>query len=349
MAVVNRRLPRTTKRRRSEEDLRAALTCYEIALRNSNVTVFTQDRDLRYGSISNPFLGLEIDEIVGRSDADIIPAENLPAVLAIKRNALDNGLPADAELQIRDGPIVRWFDFHIEPLRDPTGTVIGLACAAVDVTDRKEHEKHLRLVMRELTHRSKNLLAVVQALARQTARYASSTDSYIERFSARLQALARSHDLLVQADWQSAALGDLVKSHLGAHLGQQAAQISMEGPSLRLKPEAAQTFGLALHELAANASRYGALSQPHGRLAIAWALRPASNGGGVEFTWSEEGGPRKGVPKRRGFGTHVIQANLARSLEADVELDFTEDGLRCRIAIPHKHVLAVESSEGGEA
>src|SRR5262249_58703850 len=145
--------------------------------------------------------------------------------------------------------------------------------AAVDVSDGKEGEAHLRLLMRELTHRSKNLLAVIQAMARQTARYSESIDGFLERFGARLQALARSHDLLVQEEWHGVALAELVKSQL-TYLDRTGAQIVAEGPAVMLRPEAAQSLGLALHELAMNALRYGALSTPAGKNSIRRAWRP---------------------------------------------------------------------------
>ena len=146
---------RELARLRSElESCVATMHRYETALRGSNVTVFTQDRDLRYTSISNPMFGRDTREIVGSTDDDILPAESRPAVVAMKLTALQTGTPQDGEVRINDGSTNRWFDLHIEPLRDADDAIIGLTCAAVDVTERKEGEAHLRLLMRELTHRS---------------------------------------------------------------------------------------------------------------------------------------------------------------------------------------------------
>ena len=221
------------------------------------------------------------------------------------------------------------------------GGVVGLTCAAVDVTDRKEVEAHLRLLMRELTHRSKNLLAVIQAMARQTARHIGSIDEFLDRFSARLQALARSHDLLVQEGWYGASLSELVRAEVGDYVDEKEPQISIEGPALLLTPEAAQSLGLALHELATNAVKYGALSVSSGRVSITWQQRPKSEGGGIEIVWAESGGPAVVVPKWRGFGTLVIENNLARSLEADVNLKFVKSGVRCQIMIPAAHISSI--------
>jgi two-component sensor histidine kinase len=204
----------------------------------------------------------------------------------------------------------------------------------VDITERKEGEAHLRLLMRELTHRSKNLLAVIQAMARQTARHVGSIDAFLTRFGARLQALASSHDLLVQESWYGVSLSELVRSQLGHYVDREDAQVSLSGPDIVLKPEAAQSLGLALHELATNAAKYGALSVPAGRVAITWTRLPPTEGNGVEVWWIEENGPKVKAPRQRGFGRMVIEQNLTRALDAEVELSFSPAGLRCRIVMP---------------
>ena len=147
------------------EELAGTLQRYETALRGSNVTVYTQDRDLRYTSISNPIFERKIDEIIGHTDEEVLPAASRSAIIALKRAALETGSPQDSEVCIPAASGERWYDLHIEPLRDIMGAIVGLSCAAVDITERKEGEAHLRLLMRELTHRSKNLLAVIQAMA----------------------------------------------------------------------------------------------------------------------------------------------------------------------------------------
>jgi two-component sensor histidine kinase len=209
----------------------------------------------------------------------------------------------------------------------------------IDVTERKAGEDHLRLLMRELTHRSKNLLAVVQAIARQTARHSGSIESFLDQFSARTQALATSHDLLVQESWYGASLSELVRLQLGHYLDHRASDITVEGPAIALKPEAAQSLGLALHELATNAAKYGALSTPSGRVTIEWRRLSPAEGYGLELIWTERGGPLVTAPTRRGFGSLVIEQNLARSLNADVELTFAPEGLQCRVRLQLEHIF----------
>jgi PAS domain S-box-containing protein len=326
-----------SEQRRLTDELGTTLQRYETALRGSHVTVYTQDRNLRYTSISNPLFGREIGDVVGHLDEDILPPEISLPIAAIKRRVLESGQPKDSEFRVVHDGHTHWYDTHIEPLRDASGKIVGLTCAAVDITSRKAGEAHLREIMRELTHRSKNLLAVIQAMARQTARHAETTEGFLQQFSARLQALAASHDLLVQESWHGASLSELIRSQLGHHLDREGSQVSMRGPAVLLKPEAAQSLGLAIHELATNAAKYGGLSIPTGRVSIAWRVQP---GDGIEIVWAESGGPDVAEPKRRGFGSLVVERNLARSLEADIKLEFLPEGARCRMFIPAMNLAA---------
>jgi PAS domain S-box-containing protein len=224
---------------------------------------------------------------------------------------------------------------------DRSRTLQGVFAAARDVTERKEVEAKLHFLMRELTHRTKNLLAVIQAMARQTARSAGSTESFLEKFNARLQALAASHDVLVQEEWLSATLADLVRMQLSPYLDRRAPQFSIEGPIVLLKPDAAQNLGFALHELATNAAKYGALSVPEGRVSIAWHWLPEAEGNGVELDWVESGGPAVVKPAQRGFGSMVIERNLADGLNTKVDLAFRAEGLQCKILLPPGQLVAI--------
>ncbi|MDO8875075.1 MAG: HWE histidine kinase domain-containing protein [Pseudolabrys sp.] len=322
--------------------LRARFARYETALRGSHVVVYTQDRDLRYTSVSHEMMGHPVADILGRTDEEIWPADIGAAIVALKNEALATGQPRRTEMAFDDAPGQRWHDLHIEPLRSDSGEIVGLTCASVDVTDRKEGEAHLRLLLRELTHRSKNLLAVIQAMARQTARHAGSTESFLNQFSARLQALAASHDLLVRESWYGASLNELIRSQLAVYLDRADAPVSLAGPDVSLKPEAAQSLGLALHELSVNAARFGALSVPEGRVTIVW--KRGGDGGpqnALELDWHEQYGPKVKVRRKQGFGSMVIERNLARSLDADVALTFEPHGVRCHVVIPASQFVAL--------
>ena len=337
----NRRLNDQVATQAWELDLlRARFVRYETALRGSQVTVYTQDRDLRYMSISNSMLGRSAEAMLGCTDTEILAGDGAAAIMAVKREVLATGEAKRAEIPLEDARGIRWHDLHIEPLRNEANEIIGLICASVDVTERKEGEAHLRLLLRELTHRSKNLLAVIQAMARQTANHAGSTDAFLKQFGSRLQALAASHDLLVRESWYGASLGELIRSQLSSYLDGNAVQVSIEGPAIALKPEAAQNLGLALHELAINAAKFGALSVSTGRVSITWIRRESAVDNAVELDWREQLGPKVKARRKKGFGTMVIERNLARALDAKVNMDFDPEGLHCHIVIPASQILA---------
>jgi len=315
--------------------LKAHAARYETALRGSKVTVFTQNRDLRFTSISNGLRGLNVAQIIGLSDTELFPGRAGETLAALKREVLQTGEQRHGEVEIEDTG--RWFDLHIEPVRNADGTVMGLAGVAVDVTQRKQDEAHLRLLLRELTHRSKNLLAVIQAMARQSARHAGSKDAFLRQFAGRLQSLASAHDLLVRESWHGVSVAELVRAQLTAFSERDAGRIDLKGPVIVLKPEAAQSLGLALHELVANAARYGALSVPEGKVAIGWTREEEGEAEQLVLEWNEQFGPPVKARRKKGFGSTAIERQLAHALDAEVSLNFNREGLRCRIAIPSRH------------
>jgi two-component sensor histidine kinase len=211
--------------------------------------------------------------------------------------------------------------------------------AAIDRGQREANEDQLRLLLRELTHRSKNLLAVIQAIARQTASRSRSMDDFLEAFSARLVAMGRSHDILIADDWQGASLRTLVEQQLQAQSDGFGERIVIEGDDISLKPEAVQNLGLALHELASNAQRYGALSSETGCVRIHWhyCRKDPST---LRLVWQEEGGPPVTAPKRHGFGRAMIENVVAKALAGEVTLTFPAEGVRCVIDIPAQQISA---------
>ena len=221
-----------------------------------------------------------------------------------------------------------------------TGSASELIGIARDVTSRKQRETHMHLLMREVTHRSKNLLAIIQAMARQTVKDSITASEFEQRFSARLRGLAASHDLLAARDWHGAAVGELVRWQLGPALDTAGPRIAIAGPDLYLNPEAAQNIGLAFNELASNASRFGALSDLSGQVAITWSIDPqGSEARRFHISWEESGGPAVTEPRRTGFGHKVVERLAARALDGEVSLTFPSSGLRWSLHIPASFVL----------
>ncbi len=232
------------------------------------------------------------------------------------------------------------------PLRDADGNIVGAVAAAIDVTEQKRREKQVRLIMRELTHRSKNLLAVIQGIARQTAKRCADINDFERRFNARIASLAHSHDLLVQQDWQGVAMAELVKVQLEPFVEDFARRVSAAGPALLLTPEAAQNVGLALHELATNAAKYGSLSAAGGLVEVAWQLDPV----GTEprrfhLSWRESGGSAVAPPKHQGFGRIVLERIVAQALEAAVAMEFERGGVIWQLSVPDKFVVGASAAK----
>jgi len=206
-----------------------------------------------------------------------------------------------------------------------------------DISARKEHDRHLANVMRELTHRSKNLLAIIQAMARQTALRSDNLADFEARFSGRLQSLSRSHELLISNDWEGALLSDLVAVQRTA-FGPRHSQIRASGPDVFLRPEAILNIGLALHELASNAERHGALSVSSGRVDLTWSLE---HGKGdkprLMIVWRERGRQPAGALLHRGFGRDVLEHVVPTALGANVVLKAIPDGLLWTLDMPGDH------------
>jgi two-component sensor histidine kinase len=202
--------------------------------------------------------------------------------------------------------------------------------------DRDEREAHVRLIMRELSHRSKNLLAIVLAIARQTARHTASFEDFEGRFSSRIQALADAHDLLVEQQWGGALLHDLVNAQLSG-LGPD--KVIVRGDPIMLRAEAVQNVALALHELCTNASKYGALSVPSGKVTVDWAMEQADGGErALRLTWRESGGPRVSAPAQKGFGCFVLERVTVNAL-GEGRLEFDPGGLMWTCTIRAEHLV----------
>lgn len=194
--------------------------------------------------------------------------------------------------------------------------------------------EHQRLLTQELSHRIKNMLVTVQAIASQTLKGPGVNETARQAFEDRLVALARAHDLLTAADWTGVPLNQLVTAALSPF--EDGHRFQIDGPTVLLPPRQATAFALALHELATNALKYGALSSTDGRITIGWR----NEGEGFRLSWIEQDGPRVEQPQRAGFGTRLLERNLAVELSGAIKLDYAPEGLRCEIFAP---VLAPQS------
>jgi two-component sensor histidine kinase len=239
-----------------------------------------------------------------------------------------------------DDGSVRWLEAFDRLTLGPDDLPQSMAGVCIDITDRKRAEETEKLLSAELQHRTKNLFAVVQALAIRSLRGDPLLDQARETFIGRLQALARSDARLAASAWNGARLGEVLKSEL-EHF---ADRISVGGPEILLAPQAAQNFALAIHELATNAAKYGSLSTPSGRVVIQWRVEKNGGGEALQFRWQEQGGPLVTAPKRKGFGTSLLEATLGKG-----RLEYSAEGFRYDIHLDVAEISPRGGAETGES
>jgi two-component sensor histidine kinase/DNA-binding response OmpR family regulator len=233
----------------------------------------------------------------------------------------------------------RWCTGTAAPSVDATGRVVRISGVTVDVTDRKEAEERQNLLAREVDHRARNALAVIQSIIRLTR--AKSVEDYVAAIEGRIKALARAHTLLSDSRWDGADLATLVDEELAPY--RTGDKVTMDGPDVSLQPSTAQGLALALHELATNAAKHGALSSVTGRVGLAWQLMPNA----LVLNWTESGGPLIAPPATRSFGLRVIRASIEQQLEGEVAFDWDQKGLRCALSIPRGDTAKSHESANG--
>jgi PAS domain S-box-containing protein len=253
--------------------------------------------------------------------------EDCPMAVALREGRPIRGAEAIAERP--DGTRVPFIPYPT-PLTDESGRLTGAVNMLVDISERKQAEASQALLVRELAHRVKNTLAVIIAMARQSLRATSARD-FGETFIGRLQALARAHDVLFAADWRGAELGALAREQIAPLAADAPQRLTIDGPRLMLPPSHATALGLLLHELATNASKYGALSNAAGTVDVRWRLGGVNGTRHVVIDWAERDGPAVAPPERQGLGSRLITEGLP---DATVDWRFEPAGVRCTIELP---------------
>ncbi len=332
------------RRKQVEQELQASKDRLQLAMDSAQLGSFTYDPlhdvlsgDARVKEIFDFDAAqdeAEIEELIKR-----IHPDDVERFWTVREAALS---PADPkpyanEFRVlrRDGEI-RWVEVLGRAYFDGVGPerrAVNFVGTVADITERKEREDREHLLMREINHRAKNMLTVVDAIAHQTA--ARSPEDFVERFSERVQALSANQDLLVRNEWNGVDIADLVRAQLAHFADLIGFRIAVQGPNLRLNPAAAQAIGLALHELATNAGKYGALSTGNGHVDVGWG----SDGETFTMSWSERGGPPVSAPAQHGFGTIVMGAMAERSVGGTVKLKYAPAGVTWLLTCPAANAL----------
>ncbi len=296
----------------------------------TNPVVFANDSFLT-------LTGFDRTEILGRSFNSLLAPGADPDATARVIAVFNGSANTDPEVHYRrKGGTEFWASVFVSPVRDKNGEVVQHFVSFVDLTKHKRAQAHSDMLVNELNHRVKNILATVQSIVWQAVR--KSTDAKVigESLQGRLSALSRSHDLLARENWASAGLRDIVTDALDPFgvSGALAERFVISGDNIRMSPRVTLALGIAINELATNAMKYGAFSNEAGSIEITWAVVPSSNGDRLILNWKEKGGPPVSPPERKGFGLQVLERGLAQEMEGSAHLEFQPTGLVFTLDFP---------------
>src|SRR5262249_7607424 len=307
---------------RANSDLRNVLDSTQIAVvfldRNLGIRSFTPALTGIFNLIAAD-RGRRLTDFVSHLAEDVDIKSDIGKVMA-------RGESAERRVRHADGTI--HYVMRILPYRTPRGVIDGALVTFVDVTQLVESDAHQRVLVQELNHRVRNMLAVVGAVASQTLAKSASPQDFERAFLGRIEAMAKSYGLVSKEEWGEVQFEALLGAELRAYAQESPDRVSLEGPALAFKPQQALALGLVVHELATNAAKYGALSSTQGRIAVTWSAGPRE----IAIRWRESGGPKIGAPERRGFGTQLVERQVRSALGGAVSFDFAPAGLTVEIS-----------------
>jgi len=293
----------------------------------------TQKRYVRVNRRLADINGASIESHYGLTTRDIVPG--LADIIETPMDTvMETGKPILGQIVIGPTPAnpeedrvfeVDWFPVAVE------GHVASIGVCVRDITEYRETEETLRRVMRELQHRVKNMLANVIALVRITKRGNAPIAARLDTLSQRIASLAKTHDILTQANWKTTSISNILETELTAVYGKE--RIRLKGPDVQCGSKATLALAMAFHELATNAVKYGALSRDKGKVLVTWKIQDEGDGRRLRIEWEESGGPAVSAPGEQGFGTSLIDANISRTLEGNLSREFEPSGLICVIDV----------------
>ncbi len=320
---------RTIPNRRAPENRTQTLL---RGLHSSGLCVLYHDLDLSVRLIENPPASWPHQAaILAAGDAAIFDPFTAERILAAKREVLSTGVARRIEVpQHRDGEELRWFELSLDRDEDPAEGVRGLFVSVLDISQAKQREAALRDLLYEVSHRSRNLLAILQSILGQTAIYVGSVDEFEEKFRGRIASLAQSQDLITQSNWQGVRLRRLAETQIAPFLEKNGVMPSLAGDDPMLTPHAALHLGLAFHELAANSAAAGVLSDGAGSIELRVAADPAD----WTLDWIETS-PRRLLPAlASGFGRTILVNVVPRALASEATYRIEDHGVFYAIRIP---------------
>jgi len=304
------------------------------ALRNTGIIVIYQGPDLRVVWGQNVPPDWSGGEIAGKIDSEFLSGPMIDRIVEMKREVLASGAPETFEFRDGSEDGGRWYDMWIDADRGEDDEIVGVVTTIVEITDRKRREQTLRTLLREVSHRSKNLLAIIQSIATQTGRYAPDIDVFLDRFRGRLQSLASSQDLVTSSNWRGVMLSELVEGQVARYRGEGGDGLLFEGVDVYLNPNATLHIGLALHELVVNSMSHGAMAQPSGRARLTSRLDRDGEGMlSLVLIWSEATDAAD-MAENKNFGSVALERVVPLSLDGKAQFDVHDGRLDYRLEVP---------------
>jgi len=321
-----------TERKMAEERLRESEDHYRHTVELNPQVSWTARPDGQLDHVAKRWFDLTGTTGLGSTWGDAIHPEDLGPSMEAWMRSFTTGVPYDIEhrVRLRDGQY-RWMHSRAFPRHGADGRIVKWYGTTENIHERKLAGEHQQLLINELNHRVKNTLATVQSIASQTLRNVATVAEGRTAIEQRLIALSRAHDVLTRENWEGASLREIILQALEPYRSYGEARIRLQGPDVRLRPRMALALSMALHELATNAVKYGALSNDRGQIRIEWKLDSAGTPPHFALRWEESGGPPVAPPSRRGFGSRLIERSLAQDLGGEVKVDFMPAGVVCTV------------------
>ncbi|WP_158544959.1 chemotaxis protein CheB [Dyella monticola] len=321
--------------RKRHEEAKARLAAIVDSSRDAIISQTLDGVIVSWNEGATHMFGYTEEEVIGQPNSSVAPClqpDEIPGLL----QKIGKGQSISHYETVRttkEGKAIE-ISLTISPIRNDNGQIIGVSEVARDITERQVAERHRDLLMGELDHRVKNTLATVQVIAMQTAQRALSIEDFRDSFEKRLMSLAQTHTLLTEGQWRGASLRKIVTTELLPY-GIEGQRFTVSGHEVSLTPKQALALGLSFHELTTNAAKYGALSRPsRGCVDISWEVLGSNEGSVLQIKWMESGGPAVTKPRSHGFGSRLIERGLQYELNAEVHLDFRDEGVFCLMRIP---------------
>lgn len=300
------------------------------ALRNAGISVLYQDRTLNTVWARNMRAPWEREG----TGENTLPQMQIERLAAARQSVIASGKPERLEISVPGNSGMRWFEVWVDADLDDRGEILGVVTTKIETTEQKRREQTLKTLLREVSHRSKNLLAIIQSIAAQTGRYSTTIGDFLTRFRGRLHSLASSQDLVTSSNWRGAELHELVSGQVGRYGVIPAEGLHFHGDNPYLNPNAALHIGLAMHELAVNSVSYGALSRPHGFVEVTAKLMESDAGEkSLLLVWLENTGA-PGRQKDKSFGSVALERIVPSSLNGTSALELEGDRLEYRLTVP---------------